>query len=336
MNDKEKHPNFIGKLRSKLRTRLLRNPLREWWAKNLRTILSNVRYRLFLLVLDLVLVVFLLYILAINLNTSSLGNVLLVLGFFAIFLYFPITYGTRSFGQITSEMALNGSIFAVRSYIKHLRERSNERDIRLLQINIDGVRINLKDLISYSNILSPPIYNYELDRVQKGIDIFFNSISEMLFPVKRPFSRAQKIEQQETLDYYESQEHPTEEEEAEAYEEAQRHDRGEIDWFDRETLDEFMEYLGDTLFVKTEPYRPFSYRHPINLIEISGFFKTWNSLVLYCSKEIFEKTENDIEEYYKSVGQSKQRMRELRTEILITIVPVVLTAILTVALSKLT
>lgn len=337
MSNKPENPTSFGKLYSKLRTtRFKRSPLGEWAFNRQKTIFSNVRYRLILIILDLVLVILLLYLLSYTLNLAvGLAGQLFALGFFAVLLYLPIVYGTRSFGQINSEILLNGSIYSARRDIKRLTKGNNERDIHSLQVNINAVRINLKDFISVSSILSPPIYDYELDRAQKRIDIFFNSISKMLFPNKRPYSRTQLIEQQQTLDYYQSQEHPAEEELAEEYEEAQRHDRGEIDWFDRETLDEFMQWLGDTLFVKTEPFRPFSYRHPINLIDISGFFQNWNSVVSNCSRAIYEETENDIMEYYKSIGQHKQRMRELRTGILITVIPVVLTAVLSVILSKL-
>jgi hypothetical protein len=186
----------------------------------------------------------------------------------------------------------------------------------------------LKDFISFSAILSPPIFNYELDRVQKRIDIFFNSICKILFAPERPYTRAQLIEQQQTLEYYESQEHPTEEELAEEYEAAQRHDRGEIDWFDRETLDEFMQWLGDTLFVKTEPFRPFSYRHPINLIDISGFFENWNSVVLRCDENTFEEAQKDIDEYYASIRQGRQRMRGLTDNVVVVVISVFLSVIL--------
>jgi hypothetical protein len=207
MSDKLEHPSFFGKLYLRLKTRLFGHALREWALKNLKTILYNNWGRIVFLFLDLGLVISLFYLASYTSNhatNTSLADQLSILGFFAFFLLLPIYYGWRSANQILSEISLNTSIFNVRADISRLRKKGNERDVRLLQIDINRSRINLKDFISVSAILSPPIYNYELDRVQKRIDIFFNSICKMLFPPKKIHSRAQEIEHQETLDYYES------------------------------------------------------------------------------------------------------------------------------------
>jgi len=231
---------------------------------------------------------------------------------------------------------LNSSIHGARKEIKKLRERRKQRqeeDFRPLQVKVNKVRIDLKNFIDFSEILTPPIYNYELDRLQKGIDVFFNSISEVLFPIRHVFSRAQRMEQQETLDYYQSVEHPTEEELAEQFEEMQKEEIGEIDWFDIYALDEFLQYLGDTLFAHTKAFSPFSHKHPINLIMLSRFFDYWNSVVSSCRncKSIFEKAKNDVEEYYKLLGRRellrRQRMRRLVDDALIIIISVVVSAI---------
>lgn len=329
MNQKTKS-SFLEKLFLRLFAKV---PLAVWFRKNLRAILWNMRYRIILLFLDLGLVIFLLYLLPYSLNYSSntsLANQFFVLGIYVFLLFLPVTYGWRSSVQILYEVGLNASIVDVRADIKHLREQESEKDILFLQVDMNKVRINLKDFISVSSILSPPIYNYELDRVHKGIDIFFNSVSEVLFPVKQPFSRAQAIERQQTLEYYQSQEHPTEEEAAEEYEEMQKSEMGEIDWFNRYALDEFMQYLGDALFEKTKPFSPFSFRHPINLIRLSGFIENWNSVVSCCGncRVAFEKAQKDIEEYYKSMGQRRQRFRRLTDDILVVIVSVVLSVVL--------
>jgi hypothetical protein len=116
-------------------------------------------------------------------------------------------------------------------------------------------------------------------------------------------------------------------------EEMQKSEMGKIDWFDRQALDEAMEYLGDALFAQTRPFSPFSYRHPINLILVSRFFDHWNSVVSHCGncRGLFEKTRNDLEEYYKLIGrregQRKQRMRQLTDDVLIVAISVVLSTI---------
>ena len=335
MNDKEKQLSFFKKPHFKGKSNFLNSPLRKWWWKNGRTIGSNVRYRLIFLVLDLLLLIGGLYLLVNTLqNAANWVSQLLAVGFFVALLYVPFMYFARSLLQINSELALNGSVYAVRSFVRRLQERSDERNIRSLKAAMNDVRIYLKDFVSVSNVLSPPIYNYELERTQKNIDIFFNSIGEMLFPFKGTYSKAQKIDEQLTLDYYNSLEHPTDEEYTWQFEEAQKRDRGEIDSFDYGALDEFMEYLGDTVFAKTAPYLPFSYRHSIDLIDISRFFETWNSVASHCSKGTFEKVRDDIEEYYKSEWQNKQKRRELEFQVLIVIIPVVLSTILLVIIAR--
>jgi hypothetical protein len=103
---------------------------------------------------------------------------------------------------------------------------------------------------------------------------------------------------------------------------------GEIDSFDREALDEFMRYLGDTLFEKTKPFSPMSFKHPIDLIEISGFFESWNSVASHCDKRSFEEAQKDIDEYYASVRQERQRMRGLRDNVVVVVISVFLSVIL--------
>jgi hypothetical protein len=298
--------------------------------------LSNASYRLIFLGIDVFIISLLIYLLSYTLESTrdiGLVNQLFTLGFYLILLYFPFAYLYRSITQIGNELVLNASIYDVRNNIKQLRKRKEEQNIRSFQVNLNKVRNNLRDFIDVSMFLSPPIYNYELDRLQKRIDIFFNTISEVLFPIDLPFSREERIEQQQTLDYYRSLEHPTKEEMEEEYEAMLRAEAGEIDCFDREALDESMLFLGDALFARTKPFSPFSQKHPINLIMLSSFFDRWNSIASRCSncKKAFEKAKNDIEEYYKVIGrrerQRRQRMWRLRDDIVIVAISVILSTI---------
>jgi len=309
------------------------DPLKKWHRKNLRAILSNVRYRLLFLVGDGVLVVILFYLLkdALQFTTGSAVDQILVLVTFIFFLFFPLLYGYRSFLQISLETSLNGAISGVRREIERIRKQ--KKDFRALQTKINNTRINLKEFIDYSEIISPPVYNYELDRLQKRIDIFFNSVSEVLFSKPNVFSRAQKIEQQQSLDDYESVEHPTEDELEEEIDEMEKDITGIIDWFDLYALDEFLQYLGDTLFTHTEAFSPFSYKHAVDLITLSRFFDHWNSVVSSCKncRRTFEKAKNDVEEYYKLLGeretQHRQRMLRLIDAVAVVIASVILSTI---------
>lgn len=316
-------------------TRLLReNPLRTWFWGNLKAVLSSNRKRIVFLCLDALLIVFLLYLLSYALEYSrdlGLANQLFALGFYVLLLFVPLLYGWRSLLQIVQEMLLNSSIFHVRREIERIRRQ--RKGFRALQFKINNARRELKDLIDYSEIISPPIYNFELDRLQKRIDLFFNVISEVLFPIPQVFSREEEIEQQMCEAYYRSQERPTEEEMAEQYEEMQKRQEGIIDWFDLSALDEFLFYLGDSLFAHSEVFSPFSFKHPINLIMLSRFFERWNTIVSSCRncKNAYKKSKEDIEEYYKLLGrresERRQRMRRLTDDALIVIISVVLSII---------
>jgi hypothetical protein len=129
--------------------------------------------------------------------------------------------------------------------------------------------------------------------------------------------------------YYDSVEHPTEEEEAEMFEDAQRQESGEIVSFDLYAMEEFLDYFWIVMFEK-EPkrYSPFSFKHPVNLIMLSRFFDSWNSVLAFCadSKGAYEKASKDIEEYYKTVGEleseRRQRRWRLRDDVTVVLVSV--------------
>jgi len=308
-----------------------------WYFGKLKNILLNLRYRIVALILEGLFIVFLLIEAVISLPSyetqSVVVQLVIIVGYFIMFL-FPCALIFRSLDQITDELILNDSILYVRVRIRRQRKMRREAiDVRSLQVSINNVRDNLRMLMNASKIISPPIYNYELDRVQKRIDIFFNTISEVLFPITRPFSRAEEYEEYLSRLEYESQEHPTGEELAEEYEAEQKEETGEIDSFDRDALDEFMRYLGNALFARIEPYSAFSQRHSIDLIMLSNFFERWNSVLSQCDncKGVFEKVTKDIEEYYKVVGrrerEQRQRMQRLRDDILIVAISVILSTV---------
>jgi hypothetical protein len=260
-------------------------------------------------------------------STTNLPLQIFILINLAVYAYVPFAYLYRSGVQILSELSLNKFILNVREDIENLNQKKDEQKYtHYLQVDINRVRLNLKNLVESSEIISPPIHNYELDRLQRRIDIFFNAISEVLFPSYGIFSEQERIE----AENLESMIPPEQWEEEEA---GQDPFTGRIIEFDRYALDEFMEYLGKALFEPVRPYSPFSYRHPINLIRLSRFFDEWNSIVSSCSncKGIFTKVEGDVTKYYEEIGrmetQRKQRMRSLTDSVLIVIVSVVLSTV---------
>jgi hypothetical protein len=325
---KSKNRKLWGFL-SKIKEEMSRTPLLKEHNKNLRIIASNSLYRLIFLLLDLVLIGLLFYSLWVSFSqvTNIIGQ-LIVLFFSLAVLYVPFVYFYRSSIQLNFETSLNSSIYDARYYIEELRKPETIKNYRLFQGRINRVRQNLKDYVEYSEILSPPIFNYELDRLQKRIDIFFNSASEVLVPINKLFSRAEEYQQEEAEEHNASQA-PSDEEIQEMEEEQWRDVTGEIDFFDLGAMDEFMRFLWIALFEKeAKRYSPLSFKHPVNLIVLSRFFGRWNSVVSSCSnsKAIFEKASKDIENYYEQLGsiesKRRERMWQLRDEVLIIILSV--------------
>ena len=79
-----------------------------------------------------------------------------------------------------------------------------------------------------------------------------------------------------------------------------RQETGEIVCFDLYAMNEFLDYFWIVMFEKeAKHYSPFSFKHPVNLIMLSRFFESWNSVLVSCasSKETYEKASKDIEEH---------------------------------------
>jgi hypothetical protein len=286
-------------------------------------------YRLIFLALDVVLIGLLLYLLATFLNSATnITGQLISLFFFLAFLYLPTAYFYRSASQLVYETSLNISIYDARYHLAEFRKPRTSKNYRSFQGKINRVRQNLKDFVEYSEILSPPIFNYELDRLQQRIDIFFNCASEVLVPINKLFSRAEEVEEEMAQMQYDSS-GPPDEEVFEMEEEQTREMTGEINYFDLRAMDEFLYYLWIALFEKeANRYSPLTSKHPVNLIVLSRFFDRWNSIVSSCpnSKAIFEKANEDIQAYYKQLGRieskRKQQMWQLRDEVLIVMLSV--------------
>lgn len=324
-----------SKLEMNKKVREPKDSLREWRWKNFKNVLSNVRYRIIFPIFFLIVATVLVFISVglVELYISWIVNQILIV----VLLFFPLIwsafYTFRSLTQVLQELILTKSIYRVRKDIKKVISQKGASDFRSLQTNMNRVRTDLKYFIEWSATLTPPISDYELDRLQRAIDIFFNTASEVLFPTPFVFSRAERIERERTLDYYSSQEHPTKEEIDEQLQEMEYAEGGIINWFDFMALDEFLNYLGDILFSPTKPYSAFHSKHPVNVILLSKFFKYWNLVISSCknSRIVYKKVEQDIERYHSDIEkretQRRQRMSELKDKVLIVIISVIVSTI---------
>ena len=308
---------------------LFQNPIAKAYRKNARNIASNSAYRIVGSIVVLTVLVISFYALMIILRVNNWIGQLILIAFFATLIYPPAKYIYVSTNQIIAELSVNFSISNLKWSIFFLRKRQASKNYRSLQAKMNRLRTSLLDFLEYSEIITPPVFNYELNRLKMKIDKFFNSASEVLVPINKSFSRAQDYDEEMASMYYDSLEHPTEDEEAEMFEETHRQESGEIVSFDLSAMDEFLNYFWIVLFEK-EPkrYSAFSFKHPVNLIMLSRFFDSWNSILASCadSKGIYEKASKDIEEYYKSVGEleseRRQRTWRLRDDVIVVLVSV--------------
>ncbi len=315
---------------------IFQNLIAKAYRENNLNILSNSVYRIILssFVLVAVIVSFYLFMISIG-QTNNWVSQLIAVGFFVAIIYLPAKYFYVSTNQILAELSVNFSISNLKWSIFFLKKQQRDKSYRSLQAKMNRLRTNLLDFLEYSEILTPPISNYELNRLRKKIDAFFNCASEVLVPIKKSFSRSQEYDEYLAQLEYESVEHPTDEELAEEVEEQARQETGEIVCFDLWAMDEFLNYFWTIIFEKEEErYSVFSFKHPVNLIMLSRFFDIWNSVLASCTNSMgtYEKASKDIEEYYKSIGEleseRRQRTWRLRDDVIVVAVSVGLSTLI--------
>lgn len=163
------------------------------------------------------------------------------------------------------------------------------------------------------------IYDYELTRLHKGIDRFFSAVGEVLLEDKSwTFSSAQEVEKKEQKPVYVSD---------------------TIKSFDYEALDEFLNFLGDALFYKTRPYSTRSFMHPINVVQLSGFFEHWNNKLSSSrnSEKAYEKVSMDVQIHYEKTEERKierqQQMADLKISLLTIFFSVTLSAVVSAVIT---
>jgi hypothetical protein len=315
---------------------LFQNPIAKRYRKNVINILSNSLYRIIFSVVALIAIVvsLSLFIIYIPRITNWISQ-LILFGFFVALIYLPAKYFYINLNQITSEISLNFSISNLKWTISFLRKKPESKHYRSLQAKMNRLRTDIFDFLEYSEILSPPIFNYELNRLQKRIDVFFNSSSEALVPINKLFSRAEEFQEETAIERYYDRPLSPEEEKMEIEDQRMKEYMGEIDHFDLMAMDYFLNHLWDTLFEKeTTRYSIFSFKHPVNLTTLSMFFEHWNSIIASHpnSKAIYEKARKDIEEYYKSIGELERERRQsrwkLRDNVLVVLISVGLSTLI--------
>jgi hypothetical protein len=172
------------------------------------------------------------------------------------------------------------------------REKS-DLNFESFQVNYNKLRKTLKKRIrgSHGNLLA---YDYEISRIIRDIDTFFDATTKILFRRKVmsiPFSPHDEYdifiadtERQSRLsdDRWQNIEPPPSEYEFGAW---------EIKKIDFMTIDKFLQYFGDIIIRKPRT-------KAINTVAIGELFRRWNLIVKNLDKDIFEESKNDVEKYY--------------------------------------
>jgi hypothetical protein len=315
------------------------SPISRAYRKYLRNILWNSAIRIifsafFAGLFLTTLILFLLFLSAGKL-VSNWVLTSVVLATLIVPLYFSAKYVWSNYNQLSYEIRVNQAISWLKWRIKRLRTSKEKKNYRAFQFEITILRTNLMNFLENSEIISPPIANFELNRLKERIDIFSNCASEALVPINKLFSRAEEFGAEVAQAQSESGEFNPDDELLEMEEEQNREMTGEFTDFDLKAMDDFLDHLWDVLFEKeVKPYSPSPYKHPINLILLSRFFDRWNSKIATCPncKEIYKRAKKDIEDYYKSVSEmeqeSRQRRWRLRDDVIVVIVSVGLSTLI--------
>jgi hypothetical protein len=298
----------------------------EWHWTNFKNIISYMRYRIVVpIILLLILIVG--YNYTYNILVGFTYSVVFTVIFF-IALLWALIYTSNTYNQLIAELALNHSIYLLR---KSILSRRKQKDMNSIQYRLNKFNTDLFDYISTSSVIIPPMPTYELDRLNKSIDIYINSISEVLFNKVVVLSREQEIMQE--INPYE---YTPEELEKDIQREQVRSELGIFDSFDFSALNESLNYLGDILFSKRSSYTPFSYKHPIEILTLNMFFEHWNNKIAVCSNciKIYQKIKEDVEKYYLEQETSSKEYKQRIKLLIDSIILIIITSVITVLVTK--
>lgn len=169
-------------------------------------------------------------------------------------------------------------------------EKENDSNLEKFQINYNNLRKNLKRRISSSrgNLLT---YDYQVGRIVRDIDTFFDSTIKILFRrkvMKIPFSPIDEydlyiedIKEQSHLDESKWMPPPNNPE----------HESWEFKNVDLNTINIFLKYFGDTVIRKPKT-------RGINTIAVGELFRKWNSIVKDKNADLYEESKCDVDKYY--------------------------------------
>lgn len=221
---------------------------------------------------------------------------------FYIFLFLYISlyaFTWFTFYRIASDGRFYASYYNTWAVVvRHLSSKNegkkSDLNLDLFQLNYNMLRKSLKNRIRLlrANFLT---YDYEISRINRDIDTFFDATTKILFRRKVMATQffphdeydisMKETEIQSQLSDYRWQNtkgRPPGEYELEARE-------GE--GIDYRTIDVFLQYFGDIIIRKPR-------KKAMNTAAIGELFRSWNSIVEKINKDIFEESKNDVEKFY--------------------------------------
>jgi hypothetical protein len=176
-----------------------------------------------------------------------------------------------------------------RTFISKQRREKHDLVLETFQIKYNALRKNLKKRIrsSHTNLLT---YDYEMSRIIRDIDIFFDSTIKILFKRKVmsiPFSPHDEYdmlidEEQSRLNDERWVQPPPSQYEFEAW---------EIKNIDFSTINTFLRYFGDIVIRKPKS-------KSINTVAIGELFRRWNSIIMKINNDVYEESKGDVDKYY--------------------------------------
>ena len=200
--------------------------------------------------------------------------------------------------------------------------QKSDLNLERFQINYNRLRKCLKKRIrtSRGNLLT---YDYEISRIVRDIDTFFDATTKILFRRKVmsiPFSPhdeydmlMEDIEIQSRFDdWCQNIEPPPDVYEFEAW---------EIKEFDFRTIDKFLKYFGDIIIRKPRT-------KAINTVAIGELFRRWNLIVKKVNEPIFEESKKDVEKYYDEKRERRGFLLKMLFELSVLLMVGIITGII--------
>jgi hypothetical protein len=230
---------------------------------------------------------------------------------------------------VYSDLIFYGSYYNTWGFVANIllpsksdRQKS-DLNFESFQVNYNKLRKTLKKRIrgSHGNLLA---YDYEISRIIRDIDTFFDATTKLLFRRKVmsiPFSPHDEYDifiadtdRQSRLsdDRWQNIELPPSEYEFEAW---------EIKKIDFMTIDKFLQYFGDIIIRKPRT-------KAINTVAIGELFRRWNLIVKNLDKDIFEESKNDVEKYYNEKRERRGLILKMFYELSVLLIMGIIVAVI--------